>query len=71
MMILEDILEFILTSLNLDSVTIPDQYMNALSQLLDILGSLECIIPVTTTLSCIAFIFTFSLVCGLIKVVIK
>ena len=71
MMILEDILEFILSSLNLSSVTIPDEYMNSLSRLLDILGSLESIIPVNTTLSCLAFIFTFSLVCGLIKVVIK
>ena len=70
-MILEDILEQILTALDLTSLTIPEQYMSALSQVLDILGSLEFIIPVNTALSCIAFIFTFSLACGLIKVVVN
>lgn len=70
-MILEDILEQILTALHLTSLTIPEQYMSALSQVLDILGSLEFIIPVNTALSCIAFIFTFSLACGLIKVVVN
>ena len=70
-MILEDILEQILTALDLTSLTIPEQYMSALSQVLDILGSLEFIIPVNTALSCIAFIFAFSLACGLIKVVVN
>ena len=69
-MILEDVLEQILTALDLSSLTIPEQYMSALSQVLDILGSLEFILPVNTALSCIAFIFTFSLACGLIKVVV-
>lgn len=70
-MILEDVLEQILTALDLSSLTIPEQYMSALSQVLDILGSLEFILPVNTALSCIAFIFTFSLACGLIKVVVN
>lgn len=69
-MILEDILQTILTAFDLSSLTIPQQYMNALSQLLDIFGSLSFILPVNTALACIAFIFTFSIVCGLIKVVI-
>ena len=70
-MILEDVLEQILTALDLSSLTIPEQYMSALSQVLDILGSLEFILPVNTALSCIAFILTFSLACGLIKVVVN
>jgi hypothetical protein len=69
-MILEDILQTVLSSLHLSSLTIPEQYMNALSQVIDIFGSLEYILPVNTALSCIAFIFTFSLVCGIIKVVL-
>ena len=69
-MILEDILDSVLTALHLDSLRIPDLYINALGQLLDIFGSLEYILPVNTALSCIAFIFTFSLACGILKVVI-
>lgn len=69
-MILEDILQTILSAFDMASLTIPQQYMNALSQLLDIFGSLNFIIPVNIALSCIAFILTFSIVCGLIKVVI-
>ena len=69
-MILEDILQSILSAFDMSSLTIPQQYMNALSDLLDLFGSLEFIIPVNTTLACIAFIFTFSIVCGLFKVVI-
>lgn len=69
-MILEDILQTVLSSLHLSSLTIPEQYMNALSQVIDIFGSLEYILPVNTALSCIAFIFTFSLACGIIKVVL-
>ena len=69
--ILEDILETVLTALDLSSLTIPQSYMDALSQLLDIFGSLEFILPVNTALSCIAFIFTFSLACGILKVVIN
>lgn len=69
-MILEDLLQTILEAFNMSSLTIPEQYINALSQLLDIFGSLSFIIPVNTALSCIAFILTFSIVCGLLKVVI-
>ena len=70
-MILEDILEDILTFFNFADVTIPDQYIDALSDMLDMFGSLEFILPVNTALSCIAFIFSFSIVCGFIKVVIN
>ena len=70
-MILEDILETVLTAFNFSSLTIPEQYMSGLSQLLDIFGSLDAIIPVGTTLSCISFILTFSIVCGILKVVIN
>ena len=69
-MILEDILQTILSAFDMASLTISQQYIDALSQLLDIFGSLSFILPVNTALACIAFIFTFSIVCGLIKVVI-
>ena len=70
-MILEDILQIILESFNMQSLTIPQNYLDSLSQLLDIFGSLNYFIPVNTVLSCIAFSLTFGIVCGIIKVVIN
>lgn len=69
-MILEDILQTILESFNMQSLTIPQNYLDSLSQLLDIFGSLNYLIPVNTVLSCIGFSLTFAIVCGIIKVVI-
>ena len=70
-MILEDILQTILEAFNMQSLTIPQNYLDSLSQLLDIFGSLNYLIPVNTVFSCIAFSLTFAVVCGIIKVVIN
>ena len=69
-MILEDLLEFILDSTSLDDMCIPYQYISGFDHFLDQFCSLNFIIPVDTTFSCILFILSFALACGLIKVVI-
>ena len=70
-MIFEDFFEMILGFMELDQLRIPDNYLSGLSHLLDQLGSLEFILPVSTAFSCIVFILIFSLSCGLVKVVIN
>ena len=69
-MILEKLLDTILSSFGLASFTIPQLYVDSLSQLLDFLGSLEFFLPINETFSCVSFVITFAIVCGFIKIVI-
>lgn len=70
-MILENALQDILTFCQLDSLRIPDNYITALSSLLDLVSSLEFFLPINLAIRCILFLFGFALACGLIKVVIN
>lgn len=69
-MIIEDLFEYILDLTALDDMRIPDQYISGFAHLIEQFNSLNFIIPVDTAFSCILFILSFALACGLIKVVI-
>lgn len=68
-MLIEEALEYLLDNFVSD-LTIPTTYMDGFNDFLDMLCSLNFVIPVDTFFGCVLFTMAFALACGLIRIVV-